>query len=224
MTDLQVPIRIVIVDDHPMMRDGIRLVLTTQPDIDVVGEAANGRDGVDVIRSTAPDVVLMDLQMPELDGVGAIRELASDAGSMAVLVLTTYDTDADIFDAIDAGAAGYLLKDAPAEQIIDAVRALARGEPALAAPVAARLMNDLRSGDPAALTPRELEVLGLAGNGLTNHEIARSLHIGEATVKSHLVHIYRKLGVDDRTHAVTTALKKGLIRLAAEIEPRRPGR
>lgn len=216
MTDQPDPIRVVIVDDHPMMRDGLRHVLAPQPDIDVVGEAADGRDAVDVIRSTSPDVVLMDLQMPELDGVGALRALATDPGSPAVLVLTTYDTDADIYNAIDAGAAGYLLKDAPADQILAAVRALARGEPALAAPVAARLMNDLRGGDPSALTPRELEVLGLAGDGLTNHEIARSLHIGEATVKSHLVHIYRKLGVDDRTHAVTTALKKGLIRLGVE--------
>lgn len=216
MTDQPNPIRVVIVDDHPMMRDGLRHVLASQPDIDVVGEAADGRGALDVIRSTSPDVVLMDLQMPELDGVGALRALATDPGSPAVLVLTTYDTDADIFDAIDAGAAGYLLKDAPADQILDAIRSLTRGEPALAPPVAARLMNDLRGGDPSALTPRELEVLGLAGDGLTNHEIARSLHIGEATVKSHLVHIYRKLGVDDRTHAVTTALKKGLIRLGVE--------
>lgn len=215
MTD-QPQIRVVVVDDHPVMRDGIRQVLATQPDIDVVGEAANGRDGVDVIRATTPDVALMDLQMPELDGVGALRELASTPHSTAVLVLTTYDTDADIFNAIDAGAAGYLLKDAPADLILEAIRALARGEPALAPPIAARIMNDLRSGDPNTLTPREVEVLGLAGEGLTNHEIAHALHIGEATVKSHLVHVYRKLGVDDRTHAVTTALKRGLIRLGAE--------
>lgn len=206
-------IRVVIVDDHPIMRDGIRQILATQPDIDVVGDAANGRDGVDVIRATTPDVALMDLQMPDLDGVGALRELASTPHSAAVLVLTTYDTDADIFNAIDAGAAGYLLKDTPAEQIFEAIRAISRGEPALAPQVANRLMSDLRKIEPDALTPREIDVLELAAEGHGNREIARQLHIGEATVKSHLVHIYRKLGVDDRTHAVTIAIQRGVIRL-----------
>ena len=209
-------VRLVIVDDHPVVREGIRRMLETQVDIEVVGEAENGREAIDIIRALEPDVALMDLQMPVLDGVGALAELARTKTSTAVLVLTTYHTDADIFNAIDAGAAGYLLKDTPADHLFEAIRSTARGEPALAPRVANRLMSDLRKTQPDALTPRELDVLALAAEGYSNREIARGLHIGEATVKSHLVHIYRKLGVDDRTHAVTIALQRGLIRLGAD--------
>lgn len=216
MSDRGSLVRVVIVDDHPVVREGIRRMLETQADIDVVGEAGDGREAIDLIRALEPDVALIDLQMPVLDGVSALVELARIGTSTAFLVLTTYDTDADIFDAIDAGAAGYLLKDTPSDRIFEAIRATARGEPALAPRVANRLMNDLRKTQPAALTSRELEVLSLAAKGHGNREIAGELHIGEATVKSHLVHIYRKLGVDDRTHAVTVALQRGLIRLGAD--------
>jgi DNA-binding NarL/FixJ family response regulator len=209
-------VRLVIVDDHPVVREGIRRMLETQDDIEVVGEAGNGREAIDLIRSLEPDVALMDLQMPGIDGVGALIELGRGETSTAVLVLTTYDTDADIFDAIDAGAAGYLLKDTPADQLFEAIRSAGRGEPALAPRVANRLMSDLRKTHPDTLTPRELDVLASAAQGHSNREIAAGLQIGEATVKSHLVHIYRKLGVDDRTHAVTLALQRGLIRLGAK--------
>lgn len=210
------PVEIVIVDDHPVVREGMRHMLTTQDDFVVVGEAGDGRAAIDMIRAKRPDVALMDLQMPNLDGVAAITELARHGSQTAVLVLTTYDTDSDIFDAIDAGAAGYLLKDAPADRLYEAIRAVARGEPALAPHVANRLMGHLRSNEAENLTPRELDVVGLAATGCTNRQIAHALHIGEATVKSHLVHIYRKLDVDDRTHAVTIALQRGLIRLEAD--------
>ena len=216
MTDSPEAIRVVIVDDHPVVREGIRHMLMTQADIDVVGEAGNGREAIDMITAEQPDVALMDLQMPGLDGVATITELVRRNVPSSVLVLTTYDTDADIFDAIDAGAAGYLLKDTPAEQIFDAIRAISRGEPALAPHVANRLMSDLRKAEPDALTAREIDVLKLVADGLGNREIARQLHIGEATVKSHLVHIYRKLDVDDRTHAVTIAIQRGVIRLGAQ--------
>jgi DNA-binding NarL/FixJ family response regulator len=206
-------VTVVIVDDHQIVREGIRHMLSGESDFRVVGEAADGHEGVEMIRELSPDVALMDLQMPLLDGVGALKKLSEGTSTTAVLVVTTYDTDADIFNAIDAGAAGYLLKDTPAKQLFEAVRAAARGEPALGPKVASRLMGELRRGDPVLLTPREIDVLGLAGEGFSNREIAQHLHIGQATVKSHLVHIYRKLDVDDRTHAVTVALQRGLIRL-----------
>ncbi len=208
-------VRIVIVDDHPVVRDGIRHMLASQPDMDVVGEAANGRDAVDLIRRERPDVALMDLQMPELDGVGAITELARHHSTTQVLVLTTYDADADILNAIAAGAAGYILKDAPRDQLFDAIRSASRGEPALTPRGAARLIGHLRGNQADTLSAREIEVLTLVSKGNKNRDIARQLHIGEATVKSHLVHIYRKLDVDDRTHAVTVAMERGLLRLDA---------
>lgn len=206
-------VRVVIVDDHPVVRAGLRHLLATQPDFDVVGEAEDGRTAIDLILARSPDVALLDLQMPGLGGVGVLTEVARHSTPTALLVLTTYDTDADIFEAIDAGAAGYLLKDTPAERLFEAIRAASRGEPALAPRVAGRLMAELRREQPDALTQRELDVLVLAADGHTNRQIARRLHIGEATVKSHLVHVYRKLDVDDRTHAVTVALHQGLIRL-----------
>lgn len=218
MTGSDLQVRVVVADDHPVVREGLRHMLATQADLRVVGVAANGREAVDLVRAHRPHVVLLDLQMPVLDGVGVLRELDGAPTGTAVLVLTTYDSDADVFDAVDAGAAGYLLKDAPSDQLFGAVRALARGEPALAPPIARRLLGERRRGESDRVTARELEVLALAADGHGNRQIARTLHIGEATVKSHLVHVYRKLGVDDRTHAVTVALQRGLIRIGV---PRR---
>ncbi len=206
-------IRIVVVDDHPVVRDGLRGMLDGQPDLEVVGEAGDGREALAQVARHAPDVVLVDLRMPVLDGVGAIAELARTHPAVRTLVLTTYDEDHDIVRALEAGAAGYLLKDVPREELFRAVRAAARGEAVLAPAVTARLLGRLRG--PAAVPPseRELEVLALVARGMTNRAAARALSISEATVKTHLVHVFAKLGVDDRTAAVTVALERGLLRL-----------
>ncbi len=201
-------IRVLVVDDHPVVRSGLVGLLGSEPDLEVVGEAENGRQGVDLAASLTPDVVLMDLRMPVLDGAAATAEITA-AGSARVLVLTTYDTDGDILRAVEAGATGYLLKDTPRDQLLAAVRAAARGETVLAPPLAAKLMRQVRGGDQ--LTRRELEVLALVAQGRSNPEIARELFIGEATVKSHLLHVFDKLGVSDRTAAVTRALERGLL-------------
>ena len=205
-------VRVLIVDDHPVVRDGLRGMLAAEPDLDVVGDAADGHQAVAAVRRDEPDVVLMDLRMSHLDGVEATRRIRADHPDVRVLVLTTYDDDADIVHAVEAGATGYLLKDVPREDLFAAVRAAARGETVLAPTVAAKLMRGLRQ-DAEALTDRERDVLRLVAKGLTNRAIARALHVSEATVKSHLVHAYGKLGVDDRTAAVTTALQRGLLRL-----------
>jgi DNA-binding NarL/FixJ family response regulator len=173
-----------------------------------VGEASDGREGVALALALRPDLVLMDLRMPVLDGASATAEITA-AGGPRVLVLTTYDTDTDILRAVEAGATGYLLKDTPRDQLVDAVRAAARGETVLAAPLAAKLMRQVRGVDQ--LTAREVEVLSLVARGLSNGEIAQELFIGEATVKSHLLHVFDKLGVSDRTAAVTTAIQKGIL-------------
>jgi DNA-binding NarL/FixJ family response regulator len=206
-------VRIVVVDDHPVVRDGLRGMLDGQPDLEVVGEAGDGREALAQVARHAPDVVLVDLRMPVLDGVGAITELARTHPGVRALVLTTYDEDHDIVRALEAGAVGYLLKDVPREELFRAVRAAARGEPVLAPAVTARLLGRLRA--PAAVPPseRELEVLALVARGMTNRAVARALSISEATVKTHLVHVFGKLGVDDRTAAVTAALERGLLRL-----------
>jgi DNA-binding NarL/FixJ family response regulator len=207
-------VRVLIVDDHPVVRDGLRGMLQGQPDLEVVADVANGHQALAAVARHNPDVVLMDLRMPELDGVQATRRLRADHPSVRVLVLTTYDTDTDIVHAIEAGATGYLLKDAPREQVFEAVRAAARGETVLAPAVAAKLMNRMRAApDHDQLTDRELDVLRLVAQGLTNRAIARRLRISEATVKTHLVHIYTKLDVDGRTAAVTTALERGMLHL-----------
>jgi DNA-binding NarL/FixJ family response regulator len=206
-------VRVLIVDDHPVVRDGLRGMLQAQPDLEVVADASNGREALAAVARHGPDVVLMDLRMPELDGVAATRRIRADHPAVKVLVLTTYDTDADILPAIEAGATGYLLKDAPREQLFSAVRAAARGETVLAPTVAAKLIRSVRTRpDHEQLTPRELDVLRLVADGLTNRAIASRLHISEATVKTHLVHTYAKLGVDDRTAAVMAALDRGLLR------------
>ena len=207
------PIRIVIADDHPIVRSGLLGLLASQSDFEVVGEASNGREAVDVVRRTRPDVVLTDLRMPELDGVGAIREMCAAQPSLKVLVLTTYDTDADILRAVEAGATGYLLKETPREELFGAVRATALGKSVLSPSVASRLVGRARDPGEKSLSAREIEVLMLVARGTSNKLIARELEIGETTVKTHLLHIFAKLGVDDRTAAVTTAVERGIIRL-----------
>ena len=206
-------IRLLIVDDHPVVRTGLQGMLAGQPDFEVVGEAADGAEAVILSERLHPDVVLMDLRMPGMDGVTAIRHIRARHPEVHILVLTTYDTDADILPAIEAGATGYLLKDAPREDLFRAIRAAARGETVLAPAVAARLVGRMRTPAQETLSVREIEVLALVAQGKSNKEIARQLHISEATVKTHLVHIFGKLGVADRTAAVTEALKRGILRL-----------
>jgi DNA-binding NarL/FixJ family response regulator len=206
-------VRVLIADDHPVVRSGIRGMLAPDPGFEVVGEAADGAEAVALTLRERPDVVLMDLRMPELDGASATAEIRARRPETQILVLTTYDTDSDIVRAIDAGAIGYLLKDVPHEEIARAVRAAARGEPVLAPAVAARLMDRSRGAAGDALTGRELDVLRLAARGLSNSEIAQELFVSATTVKAHLAHTYRKLGVNDRTAAVTTALERQIIRL-----------
>jgi DNA-binding NarL/FixJ family response regulator len=199
-------IRLVIVDDHPVVRDGLSGIFSGAEGFEVVGLAADGEQGVELARRLDPDVVLMDLRMPRMDGVTAIRKLAG----RRVLVLTTIDGDSDVLPAIEAGATGYLLKDAPREELYRAVRAAARGEAVLSPPVATRVLRAARSDEPA-LSARELEVLELVARGSTNREAARQLFISEATVKTHLLHVYAKLGVPDRASAVATAFDRGLL-------------
>ncbi|MEU1398140.1 response regulator transcription factor [Micromonospora zamorensis] len=203
------PIRLLIVDDHPVVRDGLRGMFTGDPGFEVVGEAADGAEALALVATVRPDVVLMDLRMPGMNGVTAIGRLARSTAR--VLVLTTYDTDADVLPAIEAGATGYLLKDTPREELVRAVRAAARGESVLAPSVAGRLMGRLRAPVEEPLSQRELEVLTLVARGASNREAAARLFISEATVKTHLLHLYAKLGVNDRAAAVATAYDRGLL-------------
>jgi DNA-binding NarL/FixJ family response regulator len=204
-------IRVLVVDDHPVVRSGLAGMLNVEDDVTVVGEAGDGEEAILRVAALAPDVVLMDLRMPRLDGVGATSRIVAERPGSRVLVLTTYDTDADIVRAVAAGATGYLLKDTPRRQLVDAVRAAARGETVLAPPVAARLVSRMRAPAAEALTPREVEVLRAVSRGLSNAEIGRELYIGEATVKTHLLRAFAKLGVDDRTRAVTVAMERGIL-------------
>ncbi len=206
-------IRILIADDHPVVREGLAGILAGQDDFEVVGLAADGNTAVTLHDSLNPDVTLMDLRMPELDGVGAIEAIKQKRPSAHILILTTYDSDADIVRAIEAGATGYLLKDTPREELFRAIRATANGESVLAPAVASRLMTRMRVPAEENLSAREIEVLQLVAKGASNKEIGKTLHISTATVKTHLIHIYNKLGVTDRTSAVTTALEKGIITL-----------
>jgi DNA-binding NarL/FixJ family response regulator len=207
------PIRIVIADDHPIFRAGLQGLLSAQEEFEVVGEAANGKEAVSVGRHAAPEVLLVDLQMPELDGVSAIREIRSIAPNTRILVLTTYDSDGDILRAVEAGASGYLLKDTPREELFKAIRATARGDSALSPAVASKLIGRARGPVDRSLSARELEVLTLVARGVSNKIIGKDLRISEATVKTHLLHIFAKLGVDDRTAAVTAAMERGMLRL-----------
>ena len=206
-------INILIVDDHPVVREGLAGMLAGQPDFVVAGQAANGAEGVALFEQHAPDVVLMDLRMPLMDGVGAIEIIRDKRPFAPILVLTTYDSDADIVRAIEAGATGYLLKDAPRDELFRAIRAAARGESTLSPAVASRLMSRMRAPAEENLSAREIEVLQLVARGSSNREIGKQLHISTATVKTHLIHIYDKLGVNDRTSAVTAALERRILTL-----------
>ncbi|MFE4752151.1 response regulator [Streptomyces mirabilis] len=204
-------IRVIVVDDHTVMRAGVVALLASEPGIAIVGEAGNGREAVELVQSLAPDLALIDLRMPVLDGVAATAEIVSGRTSTRVLILTTYDTDVEIERAVEAGAIGYLLKDTTREQLVDAIRAAARGETVLAPKVAERLVARMRRPAPVALTGRELDVLNAVADGLSNAEIGKRLVIGEATVKTHLLRVFAKLDVSDRTHAVVVALERGLL-------------
>ncbi|GGS42890.1 MULTISPECIES: response regulator [Streptomyces] len=204
-------IRVVVVDDHAVMRAGVVALLTGEPTIEIVGEASDGREGVDLVRRLAPDVALLDLRMPVLDGVAATTEIVALPVPTRVLILTTYDTDVEIERAVEAGAVGYLLKDTTREQLADAIRSAARGETVLAPKVAERLVARMRRPEPVALTARERDVLLAVADGLSNAEIGRRLVIGEATVKTHLLRVFAKLDVSDRTRAVVVALERGLL-------------
>ncbi|MEV6301618.1 response regulator transcription factor [Actinoplanes sp. NPDC051861] len=204
-------IKLVIVDDHPVVRDGLRGMFDGDDRFTVLGEAGNGREALAVTEAVGPDVVLLDLRMPVMDGVSTIRELKARGSAARVLVLTTYDTDSDVLPAIKAGATGYLLKDTPREDLFRAVIAANRGESVLSPAVAGLLMGELRSPAKEPLSQRELEVLTLIAQGCSNRETAGRLFISEATVKTHLLHAYAKLGVRDRAAAVATAFERGLL-------------
>jgi DNA-binding NarL/FixJ family response regulator len=210
--------KILIADDHPVVREGLSAMLNRQPDIEVVGEAGNGREAVEKTRNLRPDIVLMDLRMPEMDGVEAMRRIAAINPEVRFIVLTTYDNDEYIFKGIEAGARAYLLKDSPREELFKAIRAVHRGEsliqPAVAGKVLDRFAELSRQvQSPEALSDREVEVVKLMAEGASNKEIAVSLHISESTVKTHIQTIFQKLGVSDRTGAVTQAIRKGIIHL-----------
>jgi DNA-binding NarL/FixJ family response regulator len=211
------PVRVLVADDHPVVRAGLRALLSAEPGLAVVAEAGSGEETVLMARQHQPDVVLMDLRMPGAGGLAAIRHLSADQPGVRVVVLTTYDSDADILPAVEAGAAGYLLKDTPRDTLVGAIFAAARGETVLAPSVAGRLVNRLRAAPPEApaaretLSARETQVLILAGRGLTNAQIGRELFVSEATVKTHLLRAYAKLGVSGRTAAVTRAMELGVL-------------
>ena len=204
-------IRVVLADDHPIVREGLRGMLAAEPGIEVVAEAASGAEAVAVAARYRPDVVLMDLRMPGGDGVTATAEILAATPGARVVVLTTYETDADIVRAVEAGAVGYLLKDTPVAELSHAIRAAARGETVLAPSVAQRLVSHVRQPRRDLLSGRETEVLALVARGLTNAEIGQQLSITEATVKTHLIRSFSKLGVNDRTAAVTSAIALGAI-------------
>ena len=203
-------IRVLVADDHPIVRGGIVALLSDADDMEVVGEASDGLEAVRLAAEVGPDVVLMDLRMPGLDGDEATARILAASAAVRVIILTTYESDTSILTAIEAGASGYLLKAAPQEEILAGVRSVARGEVALAPSIAAMLVQ--RVAKPAVtLSPRETQVLALVAQGSSNPEIARELFLSEATVKTHLLHVFEKLGVSDRTRAVTRAMELGLL-------------
>lgn len=204
-------IRVLIVDDHPVVREGLRAMLAAEPDIEVVGEAASADEAVARATAAPTDVVLMDLRLPGGDGAQATARILAAKPAVRVVVLTTYETHADILSAIEAGAAGYLLKGISRAELAGAIRSTCRGENVLAPSAATKLINRVRTPMGGVLSPRETEVLSLVGQGLTNAEIGERLFISEATVKTHVLRIFHKLGVSDRTAAVTSALARGLL-------------
>ena len=211
-------IRVLIVDDHTVVRDGLSAMLGREDDIEVVGEAQNGLEGVEKATLLKPDVVLMDLRMPELDGVEAMRRIREQQPEINFLVLTTFDTDEYIYDAIEAGAKGFLLKDASREELFKAVRAVSRGDSLIEPSVAARVLNRFaqlsrESAPQELLSERERQVLDLLAKGSANKEIAASLSLSESTIKTHVANIFQKLEVNDRTSAVTQALQRGIIKM-----------
>jgi len=204
-------IRVLVADDHAVVRAGIVALLAAENGIEVVGEAIDGEHAVELAVALRPDLVVMDVRMPRLTGDAATAIIRQRAPEVRVLVLTTYETDASILAAIEAGASGYLLKAAPADELIAGVRSVAVGEVALSPTIAAQLVARVREPAPVALTPRETEVLRLVAEGLSNREIGERLFVGEATVKTHLLRTFEKLGVSDRTRAVTLAMERGLL-------------
>jgi len=204
-------IRVLVADDHAVVRAGIVALLDEHDDIDVVGQAADGLAAVEEARRLRPDLVVMDVRMPGATGDEATARIRAELPGTRVLILTTYETDATILAAIEAGASGYLLKAAPADEIVEGVRSVARGETALSPAIAAQLVARLRAPAPIELTARELDVLRLVAAGCSNRVIGERLFIGEATVKSHLLKAFEKLGVHDRTRAVTLAMERGLL-------------
>jgi DNA-binding NarL/FixJ family response regulator len=213
-------VKVLIADDQSLVRSGFRMVLESADDLEVVGEAANGHQAISSARRLRPDVVLMDVRMPELDGIDATRRITEDSDQSArVLILTTFDLDEYIYDALGAGASGFLLKDVPAEQLIDGIRVIAAGEALLAPSVTRRLIEDFSRARPAReepagldeLTPREREVLELVARGLSNAEIAETLVVGETTVKTHVARVLMKLGLRDRVQAVVLAYESGIV-------------
>jgi DNA-binding NarL/FixJ family response regulator len=211
-------IRVLLVDDQELVRSGFRLILDLAEGIEVVGEAADGREAVKLAKDLRPDLVLMDVRMPDLNGIEATRQLRHAGVDACVLVLTTFDHDEYVYDALKAGASGFLLKDAPREQLVTAVRTVARGEALLAPAITQRLIErfvrrapGMGAAELADLSARELEVLRLMARGLNNAEIAQELILGEATVKTHVASVLRKLGVRDRVRAVVLAYEKGIV-------------
>ncbi|MFC9997272.1 response regulator [Nocardia sp. NPDC127526] len=204
------PLRLILADDHVVLRAGLAALLAAEPGIDIVGEVENGSAAIELAVTLKPDVALLDLRMPVLDGVAATREITTRTDTR-VLILTTYDTDSDIERAIEAGAIGYLLKDTTRDQLVEAIRAAARGRTVLAPRVADLLIARMRRPDPIPLTPREIDVLQAVAAGLSNPDIGKRLTIAEATVKTHLLRIFAKLDVSDRTHAVVVAMDRGLL-------------
>ena len=203
---------VLLVDDHPVVREGLRGMIDAEDDLTVVGEAASGAEAQTMAAALRPDVILMDLRMPDGDGVTTTERILADLPQTRIVVVTTYESDADILRAVEAGAAGYLLKDASRAELAAAVRDAAAGKTVLAPSVAGRLLGLMREPAPAVLTAREIEVLALVARGQTNADIGRALHISEATVKTHLLRTFAKLEVSDRTAAVTTAMALGLLR------------
>jgi DNA-binding NarL/FixJ family response regulator len=211
-------IRVLIVDDHPVVREGLELMLGRRPNLAVVGQAADGWQGLEQARQLQPDVVLMDLRLPRLDGVEATRRLLAECPGVRVLILTTYDQDELVLAGLRAGASGYLLKDSPREDIFRAIEGVYRGETVLHPRVAARVVEHATAGPatpvvPDPLSERERDVLNCLADGLSNREIAARLTIAESTVKTHLANLFSKLGVSDRTEAVTAAIRGGWLKL-----------